>query len=111
MIVSGGETASESPRARRITPWGRIARYALAGSAGSAASAFRVEGDPDEGACAAAYLADERMVGKRRECLEQLVLELAAPLDQPLPLEDVDVRERGGARGWRGRCRSGRGGR
>src|SRR4029077_8257389 len=38
-IVSGAETASDCASDRRITPCGRMALYAFAGSAGSAASA------------------------------------------------------------------------
>src|SRR5581483_4345140 len=45
------------------------------------------------------HLGDERMPRERRERVVQLALQLPPALDQPLALEDPDVRDAGGADG------------
>ena len=102
MITSGGEkeSAFDSGSARQISPSSharRATRAATFCSSGKAVFALRSEyqlhrGDEPE----PAHLADQRMVGDRGA---QLALEeRACPFrvaDQVLPLDDVEVGERG----------------
>ena len=87
------------PRARRITPWGRIARYALAGSAGSAASASGSKATPARAPVPPRTSPTSGWSASGASVSSSSSSSSPPALDQPLPLEDLDVREPGRARG------------